>query len=75
MIFSYALILTRYVKSFGCIITKQVAEILLVYVDGNILKIFLILIIFFPKMIKIRIKCLTVVKKAFPYLLFLFDKH
>ena len=47
----------------GCTTTKQVGKIVLVFVNGNILKIILIVMIFVLMIIEIRIKCLTVVKK------------
>ena len=49
MIFNYVLILTHYVKTFGFIITKQAGEIALTYVNGNILKVILKLLISFVK--------------------------
>ena len=66
---------------FGCTTTKQVGKIVLVFVNGNILKIILIVMIFVLMIIEIRIKCLTVVKKGvviytidfFSYPAFIYD--
>ena len=47
----------------GCTTTKQVGKIVLVFVNGNILKIILIRMILVLMIIEIRIKYLAVVKK------------
>ena len=56
-IFSYVLILTLPAKIFGCTTTKQVGKFVLVFVNGNILKVILICMIFVLMIIEIRIKC------------------
>ena len=48
---------------FGCTTTKQVGKFVLVFVNGNILKVMLICMIFVLMIIEIRIKCPTVVTK------------